>query len=175
MQVVAQAVAQLISGSVKRLILSRPAVEAGERLGFLPGDLAQKVDPYLRPLYDALYDLMGFDKVVKAFERQALEIAPLAFMRGRTLNNAFIIEQSRRFAKRLLQTPAESEKRIAAAYRAALGRDATVAELQRGLDFIREADAMLVSTQTDHARRELDTWAALCQALLASNELRYVD
>jgi phosphate starvation-inducible PhoH-like protein len=66
-------------------------VEAGEKLGFLPGDLAQKVDPYLRPLYDALYDLMGYDKVAKAFERQAIEIAPLAFMRGRTLNNAFII------------------------------------------------------------------------------------
>jgi hypothetical protein len=91
------------------------------------------------------------------------------------LNNAFIIEQSRRFAKRLLQTSTESEKRIAAAYRAALGRDATAAELQRGLDFIREADSMLVSTQTDHPRRELDTWAAFCQALLASNELRYVD
>jgi phosphate starvation-inducible PhoH-like protein len=66
-------------------------VEAGERLGFLPGDLSQKVDPYLRPLYDALYELMGFDAVHKAFERQALEIAPLAFMRGRTLNNAFVI------------------------------------------------------------------------------------
>lgn len=91
------------------------------------------------------------------------------------LNNTFIIEQSRRFAKRLLQTPAEVEKRIAAAYRHALGRDATAAELQRGLDFLRETDAMLVSTQTDHPRRELDTWAAFCQALLASNELRYVD
>ena len=66
-------------------------MEAGEKLGFLPGDLTQKVDPYLRPLYDALYDLMGFDRVTKAFERNALEIAPLAFMRGRTLNNAFII------------------------------------------------------------------------------------
>ena len=66
-------------------------MEAGEKLGFLPGDLTQKVDPYLRPLYDALYDLMGFDRVIKAFERNALEIAPLAFMRGRTLNNAFII------------------------------------------------------------------------------------
>ena len=91
------------------------------------------------------------------------------------LNNTFIIEQSRRFAKRLLQTPAEVEKRIAAAYRHALGRDATVAELQRGLDFLRETDSMLVSTQTYHPRRELDTWAAFCQALLASNELRYVD
>jgi hypothetical protein len=91
------------------------------------------------------------------------------------LNNAFVIEQSRRFAKRLLQTPAESEKRIAQAYRHALGRAATAAELQRGLDFLREADSMLVSTQTDHPRRELDTLAAFCQALLASNELRYVD
>jgi phosphate starvation-inducible PhoH-like protein len=76
---------------VQRIVLTRPAVEAGERLGFLPGDLSQKVDPYLRPLYDALYDLMGYDKVQKAFERNAIEIAPLAFMRGRTLNNAFVI------------------------------------------------------------------------------------
>ncbi|MBK8040248.1 MAG: PSD1 domain-containing protein [Verrucomicrobiaceae bacterium] len=91
------------------------------------------------------------------------------------LNNHFVIEQSRRFAKRLLQSPGEPEKRIAQAYRHALGRDATAAELQRGLDFLREADAMLVSTQTDHPRRELDTWAAFCHALLASNELRYVD
>ena len=72
-------------------MLVRPAVEAGERLGFLPGDLAQKVDPYLRPLYDALYDLMGFDKVAKLFERSTIEIAPLAYMRGRTLNHSFII------------------------------------------------------------------------------------
>jgi phosphate starvation-inducible PhoH-like protein len=75
----------------KRIVLVRPAVEAGERLGFLPGDMAQKVDPYLRPLYDALYDLMGFEKVGKLFERAAIEIAPLAFMRGRTLNHSFII------------------------------------------------------------------------------------
>jgi len=77
--------------AVKRLVLVRPAVEAGERLGFLPGDLAQKVDPYLRPLYDALYDLMGYDKVAKMLERGAIEVAPLAFMRGRTLNHAFVI------------------------------------------------------------------------------------
>jgi len=77
--------------TVKRIVLVRPAVEAGERLGFLPGDMAQKVDPYLRPLYDALYDLMGFEKVAKLFERGAIEIAPLAFMRGRTLNHSFII------------------------------------------------------------------------------------
>ncbi len=88
---VACAVDALERSSVQRIVLTRPAVEAGEKLGFLPGDLAQKVDPYLRPLYDALYDLMGFDRVTKAFERNALEIAPLAFMRGRTLNNAFVI------------------------------------------------------------------------------------
>ena len=88
---VACAVDALERDLVKRIILTRPAVEAGERLGFLPGDLAQKVDPYLRPLYDALYDLMGFDKVQKMFEKQMIEIAPLAYMRGRTLNHAFII------------------------------------------------------------------------------------
>jgi phosphate starvation-inducible PhoH-like protein len=88
---VACAVDALERSSVQRVVLTRPAVEAGERLGFLPGDLAQKVDPYLRPLYDALYDLMGFERVTKAFERGAIEIAPLAFMRGRTLNHAFVI------------------------------------------------------------------------------------
>lgn len=88
---VAAAVDALQRSAVQRIVLTRPAVEAGERLGFLPGDLNQKVDPYLRPLYDALYDLMGYDQVHKAFERQQLEIAPLAFMRGRTLNNAFVI------------------------------------------------------------------------------------
>lgn len=88
---VAAAVDALTRSSVQRIVLTRPAVEAGEKLGYLPGDLAQKVDPYLRPLYDALYDLMGADKVAKAFERGQLEIAPLAFMRGRTLNHAFVI------------------------------------------------------------------------------------
>ena len=88
---VACAVDALERDTVKRIVLVRPAVEAGERLGFLPGDMAQKVDPYLRPLYDALYDLMGYDRVAKMFERGAIEIAPLAFMRGRTLNHAFII------------------------------------------------------------------------------------
>jgi phosphate starvation-inducible protein PhoH and related proteins len=88
---VACAVDALEREAVKRLVLVRPAVEAGERLGFLPGDMAAKVDPYLRPLYDALYDLMGFDKVAKMFERGAIEIAPLAFMRGRTLNQSFVI------------------------------------------------------------------------------------
>ena len=88
---VACAVDALEKSAVQRIVLTRPAVEAGERLGFLPGDLTQEVDPYLRPLYDALYDLMGYEKVQKAFERNVLEIAPLAFMRGRTLNNAFVI------------------------------------------------------------------------------------
>ena len=88
---VACAVDALERASVQRINLTRPAVEAGERLGFLPGDLTQKVDPYLRPLYDALYDLLGFDRVTKAFEKGQLEVAPLAFMRGRTLNHAFVI------------------------------------------------------------------------------------
>lgn len=88
---VASAVDALERSAVQRIVLTRPAVEAGEKLGYLPGDLAQKIDPYLRPLYDALYDLMGFEKVQKAFERQQLEIAPLAFMRGRTLNHSFVI------------------------------------------------------------------------------------
>ena len=88
---VACAVDALERSAVQRIVLTRPAVEAGERLGFLPGDLAQKVDPYLRPLYDALYEMLGVDKVVKLLEKNVIEIAPLAFMRGRTLNNAFVI------------------------------------------------------------------------------------
>ena len=88
---VAAAVDALERDLVKRIVLTRPAVEAGERLGFLPGDLAQKVDPYLRPLYDALFDLLGFDKTQRLLERQTIEIAPLAYMRGRTLNQSFVI------------------------------------------------------------------------------------
>ena len=88
---VASAVDAFERDLVQRIILTRPAVEAGERLGFLPGDLTQKIDPYLRPLYDALYDLMGADRVAKLYEKRAIEIAPLAFMRGRTLNHAFVI------------------------------------------------------------------------------------
>jgi phosphate starvation-inducible PhoH-like protein len=88
---VAQAVAQLITGSVQRLILSRPAVEAGERLGFLPGDMKEKVDPYLRPLYDALYDCMPPEQVERRIGSGEIEIAPIAFMRGRTLSDAFVI------------------------------------------------------------------------------------
>lgn len=88
---VAQAVAQLIAGSVDRLILSRPAVEAGERLGFLPGDMREKVDPYLRPLYDALYDMLPSEQVERRIASGEIEVAPIAFMRGRTLANAFVI------------------------------------------------------------------------------------
>ncbi|MBB3190825.1 PhoH family protein [Halomonas cerina] len=88
---VAAAVEALNQQEVRRILLVRPAVEAGEKLGFLPGDLAQKIDPYLRPLYDALYEMIGFEQVAKLIERQVIEIAPLAYMRGRTLNNAFII------------------------------------------------------------------------------------
>jgi phosphate starvation-inducible PhoH-like protein len=88
---VACAVAALQNDQVQRIVLVRPAVEAGERLGFLPGDMAQKVDPYLRPLYDALYEMMGFERVATLMERNVIEVAPLAFMRGRTLNDAFVI------------------------------------------------------------------------------------
>ncbi len=88
---VAMAAASLLDQEVRRIVLTRPAVEAGERLGFLPGDLVEKINPYLRPIYDALYDILGYDRVSKLMERQMIEIAPLAFMRGRTLNDAFII------------------------------------------------------------------------------------
>ncbi len=88
---VACAVEALQSESVRRIILVRPAVEAGERLGFLPGDLSQKVDPYLRPMYDALYEMLGFERVAKLIERNVIEVAPLAFMRGRSLNDSFVI------------------------------------------------------------------------------------
>jgi phosphate starvation-inducible protein PhoH and related proteins len=127
---VACAVDALEREGVKRMVLTRPAVEAGERLGFLPGDLAQKVDPYLRPLYDALYDLMGFDRVTKMFERQAIEIAPLAYMRGRTLNHAFIILDEAQNT-----TPEQMKMfltRIGFGSRAVVTGDATQIDLPRG-------------------------------------------
>jgi phosphate starvation-inducible PhoH-like protein len=107
---VAMAAAALLEKKVKRIVLARPAVEAGERLGFLPGDMVEKVNPYLRPLYDALYDILGYEKTAKLLERGIIEIAPIAFMRGRTLNDAFIIldeaqnttsEQMRMFLTRI--------------------------------------------------------------------------
>jgi phosphate starvation-inducible PhoH-like protein len=127
---VASAVDAFERDQVSRIVLTRPAVEAGERLGFLPGDLAQKVDPYLRPLYDALYDLMGFDKVAKLFERQAIEIAPLAYMRGRTLNHAFIILDEAQNT-----TPEQMKMfltRIGIGARAVVTGDVTQIDLARG-------------------------------------------
>ena len=115
---------------VERIILTRPAVEAGERLGFLPGDMAQKVDPYLRPLYDALYELMGFEKVAKLFERGCIEIAPLAFMRGRTLSRSFIILDEAQNT-----TPEQMKMfltRIGIGSRAVVTGDLTQVDLPRG-------------------------------------------
>ena len=116
--------------AVERIVLTRPAVEAGERLGFLPGDLAQKVDPYLRPLYDALFDLMGFDRTQKLLERQTIEIAPLAYMRGRTLNHAFVILDEAQNT-----TPEQMKMfltRIGFGSRAVITGDVTQTDLPRG-------------------------------------------
>jgi len=127
---VACAVDALERDQVKRIVLVRPAVEAGERLGFLPGDLAQKVDPYLRPLYDALYDLMGFDKVGKLLERGTIELAPLAYMRGRTLNHAFVILDEAQNT-----TPEQMKMfltRIGFGARAVVNGDVTQIDLGRG-------------------------------------------
>jgi phosphate starvation-inducible PhoH-like protein len=127
---VACAVDALERDAVKRIVLTRPAVEAGERLGFLPGDLAQKVDPYLRPLYDALYDLLGFDKTAKLFEKQEIEIAPLAYMRGRTLNHAFIILDEAQNT-----TPEQMKMfltRIGFGSKAVVNGDSTQVDLPRG-------------------------------------------
>ena len=127
---VACAVDALERDAVQRIILTRPAVEAGERLGFLPGDLAQKVDPYLRPLYDALYDLLGFEKTQKMFEKQAIEIAPLAYMRGRTLNHAFVILDEAQNT-----TPEQMKMfltRIGFGSKAVITGDTTQVDLQRG-------------------------------------------
>ncbi|MFJ2987973.1 PhoH family protein [Collimonas sp. NPDC087041] len=127
---VACAVDALERDAVKRIVLTRPAVEAGERLGFLPGDLAQKVDPYLRPVYDALYDLLGFDRTQKMFEKQAIEIAPLAYMRGRTLNHAFIILDEAQNT-----TPEQMKMfltRIGFGSKAVVTGDVTQIDLQRG-------------------------------------------
>jgi phosphate starvation-inducible protein PhoH and related proteins len=127
---VACAVDALERDKVKRIVLVRPAVEAGERLGFLPGDLAQKVDPYLRPLYDALYDLMGFEKTGKLLERGTIELAPLAYMRGRTLNHAFVILDEAQNT-----TPEQMKMfltRIGFGAKAVVNGDVTQIDLQRG-------------------------------------------
>jgi phosphate starvation-inducible PhoH-like protein len=127
---VASAVDAITRDRVKRIVLVRPAVEAGERLGFLPGDLSQKVDPYLRPLYDALYDLAGYDTVNKMFERNAIEVAPLAYMRGRTLNQSFIILDEAQNT-----TPEQMKMfltRIGFGTKAVITGDVTQIDLQRG-------------------------------------------
>jgi len=127
---VAAAVEALSSDAVRRIVLVRPAVEAGERLGFLPGDLTQKIDPYLRPMYDALYEMMGFDRVGRLIERHVIEIAPLAFMRGRTLNESFVILDEAQ------NTTAEQMKmfltRIGFGSRAVVTGDVTQTDLPRG-------------------------------------------
>ena len=129
---VAAAVASLESDQVRRLCLVRPAVEAGEKLGFLPGDMAQKIDPYLRPLYDALYEMIGFERVAKLIERNIIEVAPLAFMRGRTLNDAFIILDEAQ------NTTSEQMKmfltRIGFGSKAVITGDLTQIDLPRGKD-----------------------------------------
>ena len=127
---VACAVDALERDKVKRIVLTRPAVEAGERLGFLPGDLAQKVDPYLRPLYDAMFDLLGFEKTGKLLERGTIEVAPLAYMRGRTLNHSFIILDEAQNT-----TPEQMKMfltRIGFGARAVVNGDVTQIDLQRG-------------------------------------------
>jgi phosphate starvation-inducible PhoH-like protein len=127
---VAAAVEALASDSVRRIVLVRPAVEAGERLGFLPGDLTQKIDPYLRPMYDALYEMMGFDKVGRLIERHVIEIAPLAFMRGRTLNESFVILDEAQNT-----TPEQMKMfltRIGFGSRAVVTGDVTQTDLPRG-------------------------------------------
>ena len=127
---VAAAVEALTSDQVRRIVLVRPAVEAGERLGFLPGDMTQKVDPYLRPMYDALYEMMGFDRVGRFIERHVIEIAPLAFMRGRTLNESFVILDEAQNT-----TPEQMKMfltRIGFGSRAVVTGDVTQTDLPRG-------------------------------------------
>jgi phosphate starvation-inducible PhoH-like protein len=145
---VAKAVQALENEEVSRLILTRPAVEAGEKLGFLPGDLSQKVDPYLRPVYDALYEMLGFDKVEKLISRHVIEVAPLAYMRGRTLNNAFVILDEAQNT-----TPAQMKMfltRIGFGSRAVVTGDITQTDLpdkrdsglQHSMDILKRIDAI---------------------------------
>ncbi|MGH9464121.1 MAG: PhoH family protein [Thermoanaerobaculia bacterium] len=160
---VAMAAVSLLEKRVRRIVLTRPAVEAGEKLGFLPGDLVEKVNPYLRPLYDALYDILGFDKVSKMLERQAIEVAPLAFMRGRTLNDSFIILDEAQ------NTTSEQMKmfltRVGFNSRAVVNGDVTQVDLPPGkVSGLREAEEVLAGiagiqfvrfTERDVVRHEL--------------------
>ncbi|ASP37204.1 PhoH family protein [Bacterioplanes sanyensis] len=128
---VAAAVEALMHDEVKRLLLVRPAVEAGEKLGFLPGDLAQKIDPYLRPLYDALYEMLGFDQVAKLMERNVIEVAPLAYMRGRTLSHSFVIlDESQNTTKEQMKM---FLTRIGFGSKAVITGDVTQVDLPRGV------------------------------------------
>ena len=149
---VAMAVQALENEEVSRLILTRPAVEAGEKLGFLPGDLAQKVDPYLRPVYDALYEMLGFDKVEKLISRHVIEVAPLAYMRGRTLNHAFVILDEAQNT-----TPAQMKMfltRIGFGSRAVVTGDVTQTDLpdktasglRQSLEILKDIDAIGFTT-----------------------------
>lgn len=160
---VAMAAVSLLEKRVRRIVLTRPAVEAGEKLGFLPGDLVEKVNPYLRPLYDALYDILGFDKVAKMLERQTIEVAPLAFMRGRTLNDSFIILDEAQ------NTTSEQMKmfltRVGFNSRAVINGDVTQVDLPSGkVSGLREAEEVLAGvagikfvrfTDRDVVRHEL--------------------
>lgn len=139
---VAMAAAALLEKRVKRIVLCRPAVEAGEKLGFLPGDLAEKVNPYLRPLYDAAYDILGYEKVGRMLERNIIEVAPLAFMRGRTLNDAFVILDEAQ------NTTSEQMKmfltRIGFGSKAVVTGDVTQVDLPAGkVSGLKEADRIL--------------------------------
>jgi phosphate starvation-inducible PhoH-like protein len=160
---VARAASALLDKQVRRIVLVRPAVEAGEKLGFLPGDLAEKVNPYLRPLYDSLYDILGFDQVARMVEREVIEIAPLAFMRGRTLNDAFIILDEAQNT-----TPEQMKMfltRIGFGSKAVVTGDITQVDLPAGresglrvaLRVLHEVEGIgfLAFTQTDVVRHEL--------------------
>ncbi|MDQ5856844.1 MAG: PhoH family protein [Acidobacteriota bacterium] len=143
---VAMAAAALLEKKVKRIVLARPAVEAGERLGFLPGDMVEKVNPYLRPLYDALYDILGYERTAKLLERGVIEIAPIAFMRGRTLNDAFIILDEAQ------NTTSEQMKmfltRIGFGSKAVVTGDITQVDLPQGkTSGLREAHQILASIE----------------------------
>ena len=158
---VACAVDALERNAVQRIILTRPAVEAGERLGFLPGDLAQKVDPYLRPLYDALYELMGLDRVGKAFEKATLEVAPLAFMRGRTLNHAFVILDEAQNT-----TPEQMKMfltRIGFGSKAVVTGDVSQIDLPKGTDsgLVRPSASCAGSTASPPPTSPPPTWCAI--------------
>jgi len=149
---VAAAVDQLEKDQIRRILLVRPAVEAGEKLGFLPGDLAEKINPYLRPLYDALYEMLGFERVAKLIEKQVIEVAPLAYMRGRTLNNAFIILDEGQNT-----TPEQMKMfltRLGFGSRAVITGDPTQVDLPRGQESgLAHALKVLATTRGIHITR----------------------